>query len=204
MNVGFSQISHRGVNVILFTRSEQKQNYGQSTVTMELVAAPPAPGSVPFGGYVVPIPRFLLHGEDRTRLLDRLQQKVPALAAKSYENTRAIAIALAYEKKSPTDESEFLILWPARAVGGINWAELTIARVRDTRTGLEFDATIFEGPPKDGVLRIASLAELQKLSLDQVALLAINLGDAVWNILLALNAWLTAVRQQPRIAPPNP
>ena len=203
MNVGFSQISQRGVNVILFTKSEQKQHYGQSTVTMELVAAPPPPGIGPFGGFAVPIPRFLLLGKDRASLLERLQQRAPHLKTKTYENAKSLAAVLAYDKKASTDASEYLIIWPGQAAGMINWAEITVARVVDKQVELEFDGTIFESPPpKEGFVRIGSLADVRKLSLDEAALLAINVGDAVWNVLLVLNTWLASV-MQPVTPPPK-
>lgn len=45
MKLGFSQISTRGVNVVVFQNSEQKQKYGESTITFEIAASPLPPNS---------------------------------------------------------------------------------------------------------------------------------------------------------------
>src|SRR4030095_4640226 len=46
MKVGFSELTTRGVNVILFKNETQKKEYVESTVTFELVAAPPLPAPI--------------------------------------------------------------------------------------------------------------------------------------------------------------
>lgn len=47
MKLGFSEMTSKGVNVILFKNEQQKKQYVESTVTFELVAAPPLPGRPP-------------------------------------------------------------------------------------------------------------------------------------------------------------
>ncbi len=47
MKLGFSDMTSKGVNVILFKNEQQKKQYVESTVTFELVAAPPLPGRPP-------------------------------------------------------------------------------------------------------------------------------------------------------------
>ncbi|MDQ3820613.1 MAG: hypothetical protein M3362_23420, partial [Acidobacteriota bacterium] len=56
MKVGFSQSTTQGVNVIIFTNKEQKQNYAESTITFEIVSAPPLPSRE---GALTSPPRFL-------------------------------------------------------------------------------------------------------------------------------------------------
>jgi hypothetical protein len=56
MKLGFSEMSSKGVNVILFKNEQQKKQYVESTVTFELVAAPPLPGRPPEPGPVESVP----------------------------------------------------------------------------------------------------------------------------------------------------
>ena len=44
MKVGFSKLTGKKVNLILFSKKEEKEQYGESTVTFELASAPPPPG----------------------------------------------------------------------------------------------------------------------------------------------------------------
>jgi hypothetical protein len=43
MKVGFSQVSSRGINLLVFNNSQQKQNYSESTISFDVVAAPAPP-----------------------------------------------------------------------------------------------------------------------------------------------------------------
>jgi hypothetical protein len=63
MKLGFSELTTRGVNIILFKNETQKKEYVESTVTFELVAAPPlpapltpSPGGLTAAGPVAPEP----------------------------------------------------------------------------------------------------------------------------------------------------
>jgi hypothetical protein len=57
MKLGFTELTTRGVNIILFKNETQKKEYVESTVTFELVAAPPLPASVsPPPGELAPGP----------------------------------------------------------------------------------------------------------------------------------------------------
>lgn len=47
MKLGLSEMTSKGVNVILFKNKQQKEQYVESTVTFELVAAPPLPARPP-------------------------------------------------------------------------------------------------------------------------------------------------------------
>jgi hypothetical protein len=47
MKIGFSEMSATGINVILFKDEKQRKDYGESTVTFELVSAPPLPAPPP-------------------------------------------------------------------------------------------------------------------------------------------------------------
>ena len=45
MKVGFSQVSSRGINLLVFNNSQQKQNYSESTISFDIVAAPAPPNA---------------------------------------------------------------------------------------------------------------------------------------------------------------
>ena len=98
MKVGFSQISQRGVNLVLFTNKDQRDNYGESTISFELVSAPPPPGPTLFGDYVVPVPRFIVLGEKRENILRFAQHRSPILKNQlQFASLQHEAVVLQYE-----------------------------------------------------------------------------------------------------------
>lgn len=56
MKIGFSEMSAKGINVILFKDEKQRKDYGESTITFELVSAPPLPAPPPKDGAGIPAP----------------------------------------------------------------------------------------------------------------------------------------------------
>lgn len=45
MKVGVSQVKGKGINVVIFQKEEQRQNYSESTISFEVVSTPAPPGA---------------------------------------------------------------------------------------------------------------------------------------------------------------
>ena len=143
LKVGFSQSKTKGVNLILFSNKSQREDYGESTLSFELVAAPPPPGSLPAGGFLVPIPGFLALGEKKRQVLQAIRKEVAALKKakpndpaveaigkvidnKIYANTESLAVVLRHQAAPDKEDDDadanpagkplerYLVLWPAR------------------------------------------------------------------------------------------
>ncbi|HXM33616.1 MAG TPA: hypothetical protein VN920_00375, partial [Pyrinomonadaceae bacterium] len=230
MKVGFQEMKGKGINLLLFTKSEQKNQYAESTVTFEVVGSPPPPGPVVFGDYVAPIPRFLVVGKKRAELIEQIESD-QKLTTNIYANTRDQAIVLCYELQPDVDHIRYLVIWPAQKANSTldNWHTVAIIcvdeaikdgvldypKTEDTAAGTQRE-TIFEyflgpvftpalsDPSKLGTA--ASFNTLKKLaedSPDTIAKIVIDLGDVVMNVNLILNQWLAAVKHQKPAAPPG-
>lgn len=214
MRVGFSKTSERGVSLILFSKSEQKMQYGESTVSFEVVGAPPPPGPVSFGDYVVPLPRFLVVGQKREEVISRVAAD-KKIDQKVYSNTRDNILVLRFER-GDGEPTKYLVIWPGQKVNQAfdYWHTIAVIHVEemmgadgksvwdypaDPETeGTQKRESIFEFPPKDnkGLLAVPT-GNLEALGPKVLAQLAVNLGDVVMNVNLIMNQWLQAVRYQP-------
>ncbi|HYO64336.1 MAG TPA: hypothetical protein VER08_11945 [Pyrinomonadaceae bacterium] len=111
MKVGFSTSRQKGVNLILFSNTQQKSEYGESTVSFEVVGAPPPPGPAVYGNYVVPVPRFLVVGERRERILDEVAAR-KKITGDTYDKWRGHALVLRFEPAGADARERYLVLWP--------------------------------------------------------------------------------------------
>jgi hypothetical protein len=176
MKMGFSQVSQRGVNVVVFTRSQQKQEYGESTVTFELVAAPPPPGALLTGSALLPVLKLIVTGAERGRILKGVWGRLTELRAngvvepklldllelpeKEEEATapagapkdpRAYAQVLQYSTPEP-GTSRYLVLWPGKAEKKDvveKWSAFAFFHVIEKAGTLEFDNSIWDRPTAD-------------------------------------------------------
>lgn len=213
MKVGFSKIKDKGLNLILFSSREQKQEYGESTVTFEVVGSPPPPGDV-----VVPMPRFLVMGKKRDELITKIMV-AKNLTQKPLINTKGNATIFRYEKKDEDKRTKYLVIWPGQKQGTFSeesWHSMTVIYLeefeengelklefpKDKETSAATIESIFEFPPPDQMLNIPpNKADKLKDVLGseiKVAEMVINLGDVLMNINLLLNQWLDfALKPQP-------
>lgn len=217
MKVGFSKIKDKGLNLILFSSREQKQEYGESTVTFEVVGSPPPPGPVLFGEYIVPMPRFLVIGDKREELMTKIIA-AKNLTQKPLINTKESATIFRYEKKNEQDKrTKYLVIWPGQKQGTFSedsWHSITVIYVeefeengelklefpKEKETSADKTESIFEFPPTDQMLNIPpNKADKLKDALGselKVAEMVINLGDVLMNVNLLMNHWLASVKRQ--------
>lgn len=109
MHVGFNAVSQSGVNLILFNKSNTKEQYGESTISFELVGAPPPPGPTVYGNYVVPMPRFLVVGQKRSELIDKIDDKVKV--GQKLQNTKRLAAVVRFEQTGD-GANRYMVVWP--------------------------------------------------------------------------------------------
>jgi len=220
MRVGFNKIEGKGINLFLFTNTSQKQQFAESVVSFEIAGTTPPPGPAVYGDYVVPIPRLLVVGQTRERLLDQIiaEKKV---AGAPYLNTRDKVLVLRYERDQTIAFNRYLVLWVSQRANqsGTQWHGVTViyAIGRPVDGGeqetFEFpntdkDNTIFEFPPANNALVIPP-NKLEELGAHipefaagdkpemKLAKLSIDLGDVIMNLNEIVNGWLDSVRYKP-------
>ena len=77
IKAGFSTQDTQKLNIILFSKSDDSSTYGESTISFDVTAAPPPPGSL--DRFQAPVPPFLLSGDAQEAILSIVQaQGVPA------------------------------------------------------------------------------------------------------------------------------
>lgn len=156
MRVGFSEIKSRGINLFLFTRKEQRDQYAESTVSFEVVGTPPPPGPAAYGNYVVPIPRFLVIGDKRAEILAKLKDKI---TGQIYTDNEKYAVVLRYEPSGEKKEEQYFVQWMGKTVVSKDfpsWQEISfVYAIEDADGELRFPTntkdSIFEFPPANGV-----------------------------------------------------
>jgi hypothetical protein len=229
MRVGFNNMSGTGVNLVLFSKNSQKQEYGESTLSFEVVGTPPPPGPAAYGNYVVPVPRFLVVGDKRAEILAYVRDD-KKLTQTVYANTQDSALVLRYERAGEESPPKYLIMWPAQkdsdkfdywhtmaviyAVerrGAAGELRLDYPKEKET-TETQGAESIYEFPEEvnndvftlnpDGLGKLASFATLKAITDNaRLARLAINLGDVLMNVNIVLNQWLRAVEYKPPTPP---
>ncbi|MFL6207689.1 MAG: hypothetical protein ACJ74W_02500 [Pyrinomonadaceae bacterium] len=229
MKIGIEQVKEKRVNLILLNNSAKRREYAESIVSFEIVGAPPPPGPTVFGHYVVPLPRFLVTGDKRQRLLQEIGK---LLDGTQFGNGQASAIVLRYELGA-AETLRYLVLWPGFNINEVlpQWRALAMIYVLEDRNGaLTLPGTqkdsIFEVPAANGIFQInkstpESLAKpimdllpasipqstkdkIQAATVD-LANKVVNFGDVVANTLTIVDIWLAAVTYhagQP-LAPPG-
>lgn len=193
MKVGFDHRGSEKLNVILFSREREKRNFGESTVTFDLVAAPPPPGEEPLlGELVVATPWFLVLGAERAEVLKAVRALGKANRikepSKTFDNAEPLALVL--RRDDPTS-GRYLVIWPAHRVTDdfkIHAQGLLVVpleRADDGTIELDGEATFAEG----GKTHLATSPQAQHDPRDVV-----NLSDALNQVTLILNDWIDSVR----------
>lgn len=152
MKVGFSQTSGKGVNLILFSKKEERERFGESTVSFELVAVPPTPGMA--GS---PIPGFLVSGEEKNRLIEKINKQAPEEAKKKnkeelftrFKHTIDNDLVLVLRDTGVESEKRYLVFWPSQETGDMKkdrWREMLIFTVVEKESSIEIglDRDVFD------------------------------------------------------------
>jgi hypothetical protein len=124
MKLGVSEMTSKGINVILFKNQEQSTRYFESTVTFELVSSPPAPATRP---KPVEVP----HAEIAGSQTGATHLAVPAEPLEISERTLRAALA-------PSEQEETIDL----LTQNLERAEATLLTVSDRIKEALHDETI--------------------------------------------------------------
>lgn len=198
MTVGFDTASTRGVNLVLLNSQTRKDNYGQSTVSFELVSAPPVAGGPPLP--------FLVLGPERSELL----AAIPAIQDEGLRqelgapNTRKlITVFRLIPLGAQTAQYLFVCLLQDQGKDLLDpeWKELllfaaTAARDPSGQLVLKLDPSPFRDdtgdpttPPPPGFFTVGTKASVRKAdALEKI----VDLGDALVNIVAAISQWASS------------
>jgi hypothetical protein len=203
LRMGFRNLSARGIDVVLFSNKEEKESYGESTVSFELVAAPPAPASLAASlaaAHLPPEPEPSSSPESappapvsREAILDRIESLVNATAM--HPNTRrsilgrrdaAVVVLLGAKTGAETGartaaDERVLVLWPAMPQSSVDsplWSQMSIFVLKDN----QFDTSLYDAAPPEGFLRLAPRSAL----LDRDKKDLVGLAEALGDLLLAV------------------
>ena len=176
MKVGFSKLTGKKVNLILFSKKEEKEQYGESTVTFELASAPPPPG-----GEALALPAFLVLGAEKSDVLEGVRRRFKELGKPAdVKITEELSLVLAYRRTLIGDPKNYLVL-SADPGGG----KLTALHVEGAGDNLVFTQDIYSSktPPPDGFVQVPGPAGDRPRVIE-------NLGDVLMNVVLIINDWL--------------
>jgi hypothetical protein len=202
MKLGFSQMSQRGVNMVLFTRGEQRQEYAESTVTFELIATPPPPGSPQ-----APVPPFLVLAPERERVCDGILEQVRkgplAKIADDLADEKSRGQAVALRGSVHSDKrTAYLVLWPGPPIGDdrMKWKHFSVFYALANDAGLELSVSIYDKThaPAEGFLFLPITKQMNDEHADTANLplttRLLDTGDVLMNVVVFLNDWLTSTR----------
>ena len=176
LKVGFSKLTGKTVNLILFGEKEEKEQYGESTVTFELASAPPPPG-----GEALALPAFLVLGAEKSDVLEGVRRRFKELGKPAdVKITEELSLVLAYRRTLIGDPKNYLVL-SADPGGG----KLTALHVEGAGDNLVFTQDIYSSktPPPDGFVQVPGPAGDRPRVIE-------NLGDVLMNVVLIVNDWL--------------
>lgn len=198
LKVGLSQVTEKGLNLILFTREEQRKEYSESTVSFEVTTVPPPPAQVirfP-SSFILQGSGFLLSGDEKSAVLERTQ----AIAADHdkvlgaiYETNRQRALVFRHPESAEESPARYLVVWPGKREDHVFWDQLAVFALQEGEAGLELDK-IFEpedeGAEDRGFFVLTRAEEVAKLGPEKAARLAIAAGDAIDGVLAVIDGWL--------------
>lgn len=114
LRFGVSGVTSKGLNLLLFSDSKQKEEYSESSIEFDLVAASPEPKSARLAG----LPVAVATGERRDAVLDKFLALVPTTLGtqdkvdQRLQANRDLAAVFEYAQ---TAKPRFLIFWPGRS-----------------------------------------------------------------------------------------
>lgn len=175
LRMGFRNLSAKGMDVVLFSSKEEKESYGESSVSFDLVATPP-----PLSAGAGPVSAQDERSGGREEVLRLVDSLVHATSLhpstkRSILNRREPAVI------ARLDDERVLVLWPSTPQGEADsalWSQMSVFVLKDGA----FDSSVFDGAPPEGFLRLAPRSVLLDRDPRQLADLVEALGD----LLLAL------------------
>ncbi|MCS7024368.1 MAG: hypothetical protein NZV14_06170 [Bryobacteraceae bacterium] len=197
LRFGFRNLSHRGMDIILFSTKEEKESYSESSIRFELVATPPAP--------------LMRKSTKHPKLpkTDHAKAIVEAIdgwleASALHPSTkRAIRAGRETAIVSQLDDERWLVLWPATARGSTTpdtWSHMTLFVWKDGT----LDPSWLEHFPDEGFLRLASRSTLLAQDPKQLVDLIESLGDLLLQLARRYSALEVLPRSMSRIETPGP
>ncbi|MBL8228182.1 MAG: hypothetical protein JNL98_06880 [Bryobacterales bacterium] len=179
LRMGFRNLSAKGMDVVLFSSKEERESYGESSVSFDLVATPPPPGSGEATDRVTGH-RGVARSVGREAVLGTVESLVHSTSLHP-STKRSILSRRESAVIARLDEERVLVLWPSTPQGdaeSTQWNQMSVFVLK----GSAFDSSLFDGSPPDGFLRLAPRNVLLDRDPKQLADLVEALGD----LLLAL------------------
>ncbi len=152
LKAGFQSTDDKKLSLVLFSSKKERKEYGESTVSFELAAAPPPPGEAPFGELSVPTPRYLVLGQSKRRLLAAARSIVQAqpggrALGKTFTNTEESGLAQVLRFEPEADDKaakreRYLVVWPSQTAATKNqhlWQELVVLPLVEDGAGVKLD-----------------------------------------------------------------
>lgn len=171
LRVGFRNLSAKGIDVVLFSNKEEKESYGESTVSFELVAAPPPPAASCTQQPNIPgMPVRSAAAPAAT--IDRVEELLGATGLQPPSNRladrREAAIVFPLLRTGRD-----VVLWPSSAEpGSSTWEQMRVIVLRQG----QLDTSLYRTPPEGGFLQLPSSALLD-LDKRELANLVQGLSD---------------------------
>ena len=190
MKVGFSHTQGKGVNLILFSKKSQRQEYGESTVEFELVSSPPPPGS-----QVVLVPKFFVLGAEKKRVLQAIRDNESVKTA-AIEISDQASLVLQYRTPLFQKEVKYLAVCPRPLSSSQKLRQgLSAFSVVDSQGVFSLDSGIFTS---GNFVQLSPFGERKTLvsapdGVLQLVRLVENLGDVLLNLILIGHDWLADV-----------
>jgi hypothetical protein len=188
MKLGFKSLEGKKVNIILFSKTDEKQQYGESTVSFELVSAPPPPGRL------APIPSFIVLGKQRDEIIQVLVDQISRInKLDAYQNTKNEALVIKYD-----ENQEYVVIWSARARASKKdtWFEISFFNLTKTEESYEINTKIFKTKTKleQGLfLKIPNKTTIKNITdLETLRETLTNTGDVISKLVLSVDEWISA------------
>ena len=188
MTVGLDQMQEHTLNLILIKDSVTRENYVQSKISFDLVAAPPPPGAV-----INLTPFMLLQGRlDFLAELERLPEVTQALAI---PDAAHFGIVFAVPKSSTNggkDDNVFLVVYVIQDAGKSVldpvWKTIVLVAVQRVAGNLRLYNKLLEATDSNPLV-------FPKTKSDKVT----SFGDALMQIVAAIYQWMASVGFPPEV-----
>ena len=143
------------------------------------------------------IPRFIVTGDDRDLVLTAASAAMGDQLRKGLEPSRDWAVVLRMAGSSD-GKPRYLAMWPAEGRQDIvHWSQIAVLAFTRTGDNLKADwqALMPRVKPKEGFVWIQDTATLKSKKPEDLNSLAQQSGDAVMQVVLAVQGWLEQVQR---------
>lgn len=190
MTVGINQVKEQKVNLIFFTDAETKQQFVQSKISFDLVAAPPPPGAS-----VNLTPFLVLQGRrDFLAELERLPEVANVLTTP--KPSIHFGVIFAVPKASTTggnDDNVYLVVYVIQDAGKSildpDWKTIILVAVRRVDGKLQLYDKLLEAADSNPLA-------FPKTKSDRVT----SFGDALMQIVVSVHEWMASVGFPPEVS----